>query len=57
MIAFTEKPYHISDGIDDYTLTLEQKKNFLEKGECPWEDVACIGKKVGKYDILYMYGL
>lgn len=57
MIEFTEKPYHTVNGIDDYTLTLEQKKDLLEKGKCPWEGVACIDKKVGKYDLLYMYGL
>lgn len=56
MIELIQKPYHIVDGIDDYSITLEQKNNLITNGTCPREERICTQKKVGDYDILYMYG-
>lgn len=57
MIQLTQKPYHIVDGIDDYSITLEEKNAFLTNGTCPRKGRVCTWKKIGNYDVLYTYGI
>lgn len=56
-IYFNQYPYHVSDGIDDYTITKEQKNDFLKTWKCPWQNWICSHKQVWKYDVLFTYGI